>query len=86
MRYAKNGNPIYKYHWLCAKCEKWFRDEKKMEVDHVIEIGTFLGDWNSYLVKMFNRRKDALQVLCVRCHLKKTMAFNAANTKWKRKR
>ncbi len=83
---AKNGNPKYKYHWQCAKCLKWHRDEKSMEVDHVIEIGSFCGDWNNFLLRMFPQIDSALQVLCVNCHQRKTSAFNAAHLKWKRKK
>lgn len=86
VRIAKNGNKVFKLYWMCAKCEKWFREETQMEVDHVVEIGSFNGDLNEYCERMFDRDPDALQVLCVKCHLKKTKAFNAANTKWKRKK
>jgi hypothetical protein len=79
---TKKGKKIWKYHWQCAKCEQWFRDESAVEVDHVTEIGPFCGDWNRFLSRMF---AGALQVLCIVCHMKKTNAYNAAHLKWKRK-
>lgn len=82
---TKDGNPKFKYHWQCAKCEKWFRNESDLEVDHITEIGAFCGDWNNTLLRMLPSVDD-LQALCTICHMKKTNAFNAANTKWKRKR
>jgi 5-methylcytosine-specific restriction endonuclease McrA len=84
--HTKLGKPKYKYHWQCAICKRWTKDEKMMEVDHIVEIGPFTGDWNEYLAKHFPRPvSEHLQALCQTCHLKKTRAFNAAHTKWKRK-
>lgn len=83
---TKLGKPVYKYYWQCANCTKWFRDEKEMEVDHVVEIGSFEEDWNPFLARMFPQIESALQVLCVLCHLKKTKKFNAAHLKYTRKR
>lgn len=80
----KNGNPIFKYHWQCATCKKWFANEKQLQVDHKIEIGTFCGNLNRYAEKMYERPN--LQALCIGCHAKKTGKFNSAITKWKRKR
>lgn len=89
VRRAKNGNPVYKFQWQCASCSKWTRNEKEMEVDHIVEIGGvggFTGDWNEVIAKMFPRPVEAhLQCLCVKCHMRKTAAFNSARTKWQRK-
>lgn len=79
---TKKGKPKYKFHWQCAKCDRWYRNEHDVEVDHVVEIGPFCGDWNRFLLRMF---ASALQVLCTVCHMKKTNAYNAAHLKWKRK-
>lgn len=86
VRRGKRGQPIYKYHWQCAKCERWTKNEKSMEVDHIVEIGPFLGDWNEYLWRHFPPDIDRMQVLCIPCHMKKTLAYNSALTKWKRKK
>ncbi len=83
---TKAGKPKYKYHWQCAKCRRWTKQQGSMEVDHIIEIGSFTGDWNEFLARHFPRPINGrLQALCKSCHMKKTLAFNAANTKWKRK-
>ena len=89
VRRAKNGNPIYKYHWQCAECENWFKKETDMEVDHIVEIGGYTGfdgDWNNTIANMFPRPVgDHLQALCVACHQRKTGRFNSAPSKYKRK-
>ena len=82
---TKDGKPISKFHWQCATCKRWTNNEKEMEVDHVVEIGSFNGDWNEYLFRHFPQTDDGLQALCMVCHLKKTKAFNSARSMWKRK-
>jgi 5-methylcytosine-specific restriction endonuclease McrA len=88
-RSKSSGKPIYKLQWQCAECREWFRDPGSMEVDHKKEIGgigSFNGDWTEMISKVFPRPvEEHLQLLCVYCHLKKTKAFAAANSKWQRK-
>lgn len=86
VRRSKKGKPIYKFHWQCAKCERWTKNEKQMEVDHIVEIGSFDGDWNEYLFRHFPVVETGLQALCLVCHLKKTKAWNSAQSQWERKR
>lgn len=87
VRNSKAGTPIYKYHWQCAECLQWTKDEKEMQVDHIVEIGAFSGDWNDLIHKMYARPvSEHLQALCLVCHLKKTMKFNSARTRYKRKK
>jgi len=89
VRRAKNGNPVYKYMWQCAACSKWFRNEKDLEVDHIVEIGgitAFTGDWNETIRKMLPRPVGKhLQCLCAICHSKKTGVFMNAREKFQRK-
>jgi len=89
LRRAKNGNPVYKFQWQCAICDKWFMKETDMEVDHISEIGgvtAFTGDWNEVIRKMLPRPVEKhLQVLCRVCHLKKTNLYCSARSKYKRK-
>lgn len=86
VRRGKQGQTISKYHWQCAACKQWERNEKSMEVDHIIEIGPFTGDWNVFMEKIFPRPIEKfLQALCISCHMKKTMAYNSARTRWQRK-
>lgn len=80
-----DGKPKYKFHWKCAKCGQWYRNAGDVEVDHIVEVGPFTGDWNEFLPRLFTTQSN-LQVLCVVCHMKKTNAYNAAHTKWTRKR
>lgn len=86
VRISKKGKRIYKYHWKCADCEKWFRDQADVEVDHIVEIGSFSGDWNDFIKKLFARPVwKHLQVLCIGCHMKKTRRYCNARQKWRRK-
>lgn len=72
----KNGKPKYKYFWQCAKCLEWFRNQNDMEVDHIVEIGTFSGCMNDYISKLFCPQEN-LQALCVVCHARKSSTANA---------
>lgn len=87
---TRDGKPKYKYHWKCAKCQKWYRNEMELEVDHIEEIGgvtSFNGDWNEMLDRLFPRPiKKRMQALCISCHMRKTNLYNSARSKWKRKR
>lgn len=84
-RRDKNGKAVYKNHWQCAGCKRWVRDEKELEMDHIIEVGPFNGDWNEYLLRLFPSQ-DNLQMLCIPCHMKKTKAYNSARSRWERKK
>lgn len=84
VRNSKEGKAIYKYHWLCAACNEWYRDVNSMEVDHIVEVGPFNGDWNDFISRVFTSQ-DNLQCLCLVCHLKKTTVYNSARSRWKRK-
>lgn len=82
---SKEGNARFKYYWQCGKCLNWYRNEKDVEVDHILEIGPYNGDWNEYVLKVFCGQ-DNLQCLCIGCHMKKTMQYNSARTRWERKK
>lgn len=90
VRYAEKGKAIYKNQWQCAVCLEWYKNEKELEVDHIIEIGGatgHAGDWNETIAKMFPRPvEDHLQVLCRLCHTKKTKKYNSARSLYERKR
>ncbi len=89
MRRSKEGKPVFKYHWNCADCKKWSRNEAEMEVDHIAEIGgvtSFNGDWNEMIDKIFARPVAArLRCLCIFCHQRKTANYMSAQKQWKRK-
>lgn len=78
----KDGSKKFKFFWQCSMCKEWHRDQTSMEVDHIVEIGPFKGDWNDYISRMFCS-VDNLQVLCVKCHQAKT-TLNARE-RWVRK-
>lgn len=78
----KNGKPKSIWKYRCKKCEEWFR-YKEMEVDHIVEVGPFKGDFDDYARRMYCDQSN-LQALCKWCHQKKTAAFNAS-TRYKRK-
>ena len=83
----KNGKPKLKAHWKCAKCQKLFRDQKEMEVDHIDQIGSFKGSWDAYIPRMFcDHDLSNLQALCVSCHLQKTLTVHNASKKFTRKK
>ena len=87
---TKRGKKKFKFHWQCAKCKEWFRNEADMEVDHITEIGgvtSFKGDWNKMMRAIFPRPVSKhLQCICVICHQKKTAAFMNARNRFERKR
>jgi len=89
VRYSKSGKAVYKFQWQCAACLKWVKNDKELEVDHIIEIGGitgFTGDWNETIDKIFPRPVEAhLQCLCHVCHSKKTKKFNSARSLYRRK-
>jgi hypothetical protein len=74
--FLKNGSPKWKYHFQCNHCKDWFRESSSLEIDHIEEIGSFMGDWTDYINRMFCDASN-LQALCVACHKRKT-ALNAS--------
>ena len=72
----KNGKDKFKTFYKCEQCKKEF-DYKEVQVDHKEEIGTFNGNFDDYVKRMYCS-EDNLQVLCISCHLVKTSRFNAS--------
>ncbi len=70
----------------CDKCKAPFKlADKLLEVDHIEEIGSFDGSFDTYVRKMYCGQEN-LQALCVSCHAKKTLAFNNARLTFTRKK
>ena len=70
-REYKGSNTRQKFEYQCAHCRAWFKG-KEVSVDHIIPWGSIQGlsveeAWSRLLVPV-----DALQVLCNKCHTKKT--------------
>jgi len=62
----------HKYEYKCAKCKRWF-PRKLVEVDHIKEVGT-LRDYSDLptFVQRLLPSVDGLQIVCKKCHQKKT--------------
>ena len=58
-------------HYLCASCGDEYV-AKEVQVDHIVPIGTE-KTWDEFVEGLFCE-KDNLQVLCLVCHKKKTLA------------
>ncbi len=67
----KDGTKVLKYYWQCAICKVWFRDQSDLEVDHIVEIGPFNGNWDDYVRRMYCDESN-LQACCQVCHRKKS--------------
>jgi 5-methylcytosine-specific restriction endonuclease McrA len=70
--YFKNGNRKYKTLFKCAHCKGLF---DKVDIDHIEEVGPFLGSWDEYIPRLFCEL-DNLQALCKDCHKEKTAKYN----------
>jgi hypothetical protein len=78
----KNGKQKFLYIYQCNKCKDWFREEE-IEIDHIEEVGSFTGDWNEYVNRMYCSLEN-LQKMCIKCHLSKTTAN--ASLRYERKK
>ena len=67
-------NPRLKWQFNCAKCGGWF-SRKNVEVDHIVEVGTLscAAEAGAHIERLFCE-VDGLQVLCKKCHARKTKA------------
>lgn len=62
---AKRYDDVY----LCADCGHLFK-KHKVVTDHVNAVGSFTN-WDEFISRVFVE-PDKLQVLCIKCHKKKT--------------
>lgn len=73
----KNGTPKFLWERKCDGCDVWhFLKDDMFEVDHIVEIGPFKGDWHDFVLRVFCGQ-DNLQALCHSCHSRKTSTFNS---------
>jgi 5-methylcytosine-specific restriction endonuclease McrA len=65
-------NKRLKYEYQCNECKGWY-PEKQINVDHIIPAGTLTcsSDLPGFIERLFCEQ-DNLQVLCEKCHDKKT--------------
>ena len=68
----KGPNKRQKFEYQCKQCEQWFPD-KHVNVDHITPAGTLrcANDLPGFVERLFCEI-DGLQVLCSKCHDKKT--------------
>ena len=85
IRLSKEGKRVYKYYYPCLKCKQWFRDVREVEVDHIVEIGSFNGSFDEHIPRMYCDQ-DNLQPLCLVCHKAKTKSFTASPVRYQRKK
>ena len=71
-RLYKGTNKRQKYEYQCNVCKNWFI-EKKINVDHIVPAGSLnsAADLPGFVERLFCE-VDHLQVLCEKCHDKKT--------------
>lgn len=71
-RAYKGVNKRRKWEYQCNKCKQWF-DNTTVSVDHIRPVGTLtkFEDLPEFVKNLFCEA-DNLQVLCDKCHNKKT--------------
>lgn len=72
-RISKSGEQLQRWEVECCHCHKLFKQDE-IEVDHIIEVGPFNGNWDDYIKRLYCNIEN-LQILCVACHLKKTKKY-----------
>lgn len=73
-RVYKGPNKRQKFEYQCNECKNWF-PEKHINVDHINPAGSLScsADLPGFVDRLFCEQ-DNLQVLCEKCHDKKTKA------------
>ena len=71
-RTYKGPNKRQKFEYQCNSCKNWFA-EKQINVDHIVPAGSLncAQDLPGFVERLFCET-DNLQVLCEKCHDKKT--------------
>ena len=58
--------------YQCEKCGEAPLARQDVEIDHIVPVGSFDGDWTGYINRLFCP-PEGLQVLCkAKCHRAKT--------------
>jgi len=71
-RAYKGPSKRQKFEYQCNECKNWY-PEKSINVDHIVPAGTLktAADLPGFVERLFCEI-DGLQVLCSKCHDKKT--------------
>jgi 5-methylcytosine-specific restriction endonuclease McrA len=72
-RKYEGENKRQKWEYQCNHCEEWFAD-KEVQTDHVVACGQlkYLEDVSGFLERLTAEGKESFQILCLKCHQKKT--------------
>jgi ubiquinone/menaquinone biosynthesis C-methylase UbiE len=77
-RPSKSLNKRIKKEYICAECCRWYK-RADVEIDHIQECGSLrvYEDIVPFLKRLTNEDVRAYQVLCKKCHSKKTQEFKS---------
>ena len=82
--FTLKGKPKFLWEHPCDSCGQWFlMKDNLLQVDHIEDVGTFDGNFQVYVMKMYCDPSN-LQNLCKLCHDRKTATKNAS-LKYERK-
>ena len=80
----KDGTEKTIYERVCDICGEWRElRENALEVDHIDPVGSFNGNFDDYVRRMYCDPRN-LQAVCVKCHDRKSAKENAIRRKIKR--
>lgn len=73
----KDGSEKTLWERKCDGCGEWhLLKDSDLEVDHIVEVGPFNGNFDDYIKRMYCGQEN-LQALCFTCHSRKTSQFNS---------
>lgn len=75
--FYKNNKPKNRVYYKCNICKRLTKSDQ-IEIDHIKPIGSFTGDFNCFINRVFCSDKN-LQVACKPCHKKKTKVERGRN-------
>jgi hypothetical protein len=80
----KDGEDKTLWERQCDECKEWhLLKDNDLEVDHIVEVGPFSGDFNDHIRRLYCHVNN-LQALCFSCHSRKTSRYNSS-LRFKRK-
>ena len=79
-RPSQSENKRLKKEYQCKICSSWF-PRKEVEIDHIIECGSLKSydDIVPFIKRLTCEDKECYNILCKKCHLKKTVEYKAKN-------